>query len=154
MQVHGQLEADRSEGPGGVADASGGGGNEQVAFHHVRRVDQIQIHASSCAASGAYPFRAHPLLTRTAALTMPISAPQHRLTFTYKEVQNISLLLDVYPPAVNESTAFAHTECPVIVYFHGGGLTVGNKESWFPHWLHGTYDLLCAAALMTWHHPP
>ena len=25
-----------------------------------------------------------------------------------------------------------------ILYFHGGGLTVGNRRSYFPHWLHGT----------------
>lgn len=24
----------------------------------------------------------------------------------------------------------------VILYFHGGGLTVGNRKSYFPHWLH------------------
>ena len=24
-----------------------------------------------------------------------------------------------------------------ILYFHGGGLTVGNRRSYFPHWLHG-----------------
>jgi len=26
-------------------------------------------------------------------------------------------------------------EIPVVVYFHGGGLVVGDRKSWFPGWL-------------------
>ncbi|KAI0755059.1 alpha/beta-hydrolase [Daedaleopsis nitida] len=29
-----------------------------------------------------------------------------------------------------------HVDLPAIVYFHGGSLTVGNRRSWFPSWLH------------------
>ncbi len=58
------------------------------------------------------------------------------LTFTYKNSNGSSpILLDVYPPR-GPLTA---KPVPVVVYFHGGGLTVGNKTSWFPHWLEGTY---------------
>jgi len=61
------------------------------------------------------------------------------LTFTYKEVDGISIMLDVYLPPDNVSQQ--HTDrpdakhCPAVVYFHGGGLTVGNRRSWFPAWL-------------------
>ncbi|KZT73753.1 alpha/beta-hydrolase [Daedalea quercina L-15889] len=61
------------------------------------------------------------------------------LTFTYKEVDNTCLLLDVYLPGHHGQLRPAqrsHISCPVVVYFHGGGLTVGNKRSWFPRWLH------------------
>ena len=73
---------------------------------------------------------------------MPTSAIDSfkRLTFVYKELNDISLQLDVYPPAVSARPNSTDTKkCPAVVYFHGGGLTVGNKESWFPHWLYSAY---------------
>lgn len=29
-------------------------------------------------------------------------------------------------------------QLPVLIYFHGGGLTVGSKTGWFPEWLRST----------------
>ena len=141
MQVHGQLEADRGEGPGGVADAAGGGGNEQVAFHHVPRVQShVAISDSDprksvCATSSV----SHSLTGWPRVYDMPASDTEslYKLTFAYREVHGLSLLLDVYPPVVDVTTK--NRKCPSVVYFHGGGLTVGNKQSWFPHWLHRAY---------------
>ncbi|OAX32919.1 alpha/beta-hydrolase [Rhizopogon vinicolor AM-OR11-026] len=59
------------------------------------------------------------------------------LTFTYKKVDGLHVLLDVYLPPDNVSQRYAQDvkHCPAVVYFHGGGLTVGNRRSWFPTWL-------------------
>lgn len=54
------------------------------------------------------------------------------LSFSYKKVDDISLVLDVYGPNV---VAKEKAKVPALVYFHGGGLTVGNRNSWFPGWL-------------------
>ncbi|KNZ73169.1 hypothetical protein J132_01004 [Termitomyces sp. J132] len=67
---------------------------------------------------------------------MSVSIPQ---TVVYKQVTNhlstIDVHLDVYPPSFfpANSTAFF---VPAVIYFHGGGLTVGNRQSWFPTWLY------------------
>ncbi|KAF9783271.1 alpha/beta-hydrolase [Thelephora terrestris] len=53
----------------------------------------------------------------------------------------IPLHLDVYPPnsrsGGTSGSGENRTEVPAVVYFHGGGLVVGNRKSWFPEWLHG-----------------
>ena len=41
------------------------------------------------------------------------------------------------PQSVSRSTTNSPKLLPCLVYFHGGGLTVGNKTSWFPFWTYG-----------------
>ncbi|KAJ4482366.1 Alpha/Beta hydrolase protein [Lentinula aciculospora] len=51
---------------------------------------------------------------------------------------DIPILLDIYlPPAVSNPTISSNGTLTLgaLVYFHGGGLTVGNRMSWFPTWL-------------------
>ncbi|KAF9223001.1 alpha/beta-hydrolase [Gyrodon lividus] len=57
-----------------------------------------------------------------------------RLTFVYKAVGDKPILLDLYLPDPN-LFASASDLRPTIIYFHGGGLTVGTRQSWFPSWL-------------------
>ncbi|KDQ62713.1 hypothetical protein JAAARDRAFT_171287 [Jaapia argillacea MUCL 33604] len=65
------------------------------------------------------------------------------LTLPYKRVGDSDILLDVYLPSTSQATDVnpdqASTSVPIfvpaVVYFHGGGLTVGNRTSWFPYWL-------------------
>ncbi|GLB38669.1 putative alpha/beta hydrolase fold [Lyophyllum shimeji] len=64
------------------------------------------------------------------------------VTLVYKQVSKpgfepIDVHLDVYrpaspPPGANTTSP----SVPAVIYFHGGGLTVGNRQSWFPTWLH------------------
>ncbi|KIK92431.1 hypothetical protein PAXRUDRAFT_793019 [Paxillus rubicundulus Ve08.2h10] len=56
------------------------------------------------------------------------------LTFVYKEIDGKPILLDLYFPLPSLSTDASDLR-PTIIYFHGGGLTVGNRQSWFPSWL-------------------
>jgi len=56
------------------------------------------------------------------------------LYFDYKHVGGRPIFLDVYLPDNNDLLAVKR---PTIIYFHGGSLTVGNRQSWFPTWLHG-----------------
>ncbi|KAK0504296.1 Alpha/Beta hydrolase protein [Armillaria luteobubalina] len=54
-------------------------------------------------------------------------------TIVYKMIGDLKLHFDLYHPRLE-----AHpqsTKVPAVVYFHGGGLTVGNRKSWFPYWL-------------------
>ncbi|KAG6816816.1 hypothetical protein H0H87_002659 [Tephrocybe sp. NHM501043] len=63
-------------------------------------------------------------------------APQ---TLVYKQISTtlstIDVNLDIYSPAFVLDNGTTST-VPAVVYFHGGGLTVGNRQSWFPNWLH------------------
>lgn len=59
-------------------------------------------------------------------------------TYAYKYVDGLPVHIDVYPPpqaAPSEIVA----PLPAVIYFHGGALTVGNRRSWFPTWLHSEY---------------
>ena len=51
----------------------------------------------------------------------------------------IPLHLDVYLPDSHSGGASASGDdgvgMPAVVYFHGGGLLVGDRKSWFPDWL-------------------
>jgi len=53
----------------------------------------------------------------------------------------IPLRLDVYPPDphLNRTSTSGGdgVGVPAVVYFHGGGLLVGDRKSWFPEWLRG-----------------
>ncbi|KAI0311307.1 alpha/beta-hydrolase [Amylostereum chailletii] len=55
------------------------------------------------------------------------------ITVTYKHVDGLDILMDIYPPLQTEPTR--GTRRPAVVYFHGGGMTVGDRNSWFPDWL-------------------
>jgi acetyl esterase/lipase len=58
-------------------------------------------------------------------------ATESPLTLVYKHVEDLPIYLDLYTPLVPQDRPI-----PVVVYFHGGGLTVGNRKSWFPKWLY------------------
>ena len=67
-----------------------------------------------------------------------------RTTLCYKRLNqgsDIPLYLDIYHPSWknpdSEESDFATDPflVPAVVYFHGGGLAVGNRNSWFPNWL-------------------
>ena len=76
---------------------------------------------------------------------------QKPITFPYKTVGKTPLLLDVHAPEQhgdNASSEGAHV-VPALVYFHGGGLTVGNRKSWFPHWLKGASTHVKQRLVMT-----
>jgi acetyl esterase/lipase len=54
-------------------------------------------------------------------------------TVPYKQIGDLSLYIDVYSP-----TARADHPVPAVVFFRGGGMTVGDRTSWFPIWLCST----------------
>lgn len=68
--------------------------------------------------------------------TMPLNFPLHT-TVVYKNIRGHKVSLDVFRPiirAIPDDVSQCHV--PALVYFHGGGLTVGTRKSWFPYWLH------------------
>jgi len=81
----------------------------------------------------------------------PNTAPDlELLTFVYKTTtEGVQVNLDVYPPDFahkGDGEVRANVEgdrgppiVPAVLYFHGGGLTVGNSKSWFPCWLHSQF---------------
>jgi len=50
-------------------------------------------------------------------------------TLAYKQLGDLTLYIDVYPPKTNDPA-------PAVVFFHGGGMTAGDRTSWFPTWLY------------------
>lgn len=54
------------------------------------------------------------------------------LTFTYKQVGSLPIELDVYPPT---SSGNQDAAVPVLIWFHAGGLTVGDRKTMIPNWL-------------------
>jgi len=80
----------------------------------------------------------------------------YTITLVYKTVyashsssegglSGIPLQLDVYLPDSRSSGTPAFEDngvgFPAVVYFHGGGLLVGNRRSWFPDWLQSEFTL-------------
>ncbi|VDB96091.1 unnamed protein product [Peniophora sp. CBMAI 1063] len=53
------------------------------------------------------------------------------ITLVYKRIGDLDLALDIYAPPTADTSKIA-----ALVYFHGGGLTVGDRTSWFPTWLY------------------
>jgi hypothetical protein len=65
------------------------------------------------------------------------SLSEEPVTVCYKLVSEIPILLDVYlPPLQATQGKDAEVLLPFLIYFHAGGLTVGNKKSYFPTWLY------------------
>ncbi|KAJ6584036.1 Alpha/Beta hydrolase protein [Mycena vulgaris] len=56
------------------------------------------------------------------------------LDVCYKKIGQTPIYLNVYPPSQIDLHS-AYPRLPTVVYFHGGGLTVGNRTSWFPTWM-------------------
>ncbi|KAG7445677.1 alpha/beta-hydrolase [Guyanagaster necrorhizus] len=54
-------------------------------------------------------------------------------TIVYKSIGDLKIHFDLYHPRLE--TRPQCPKVPAVIYFHGGGLTVGNRKSWFPHWL-------------------
>ena len=44
-------------------------------------------------------------------------------TFVYKQLGDLSLYIDVYPPS---TTIDLPSSVPTVVFFHGGGMTAGD----------------------------
>lgn len=63
------------------------------------------------------------------------------LTYAYKYVDGLPVHIDVYPPQQAAPSEIV-TPLPAVIYFHGGALTVGNRRSWFPTWLHSEHLFL------------
>ena len=61
------------------------------------------------------------------------------ITLSYKRLPNDKeVLLDFYPPETS-GTAAPISKIPAIVFFHGGGLLLGNRRFLFPAWLKSMY---------------
>ncbi|KAF4619690.1 hypothetical protein D9613_004826 [Agrocybe pediades] len=55
-------------------------------------------------------------------------------TIEYKKLDNGQpILIDVYFPPLPRNSS--NVSLPVVVNFHGGALTIGNRKSFFPGWL-------------------
>ena len=65
----------------------------------------------------------------------PEDSSSNPLTIVYKVVDDLPIHVDVYPPTI---PVLSSSPIPAVIYFHGGALTVGNRKSWFPTWLHRT----------------
>jgi len=66
-------------------------------------------------------------------------------TIEYKRLNGSQpVLLDVYFPVLPPTKD--DIALPVVVNFHGGGLTIGNRTSFFPIWLLGKHVKLQAEA--------
>ncbi|THH27996.1 hypothetical protein EUX98_g6191 [Antrodiella citrinella] len=61
------------------------------------------------------------------------------VTLPYKHADGRLISADFYLPHIQRSSSSSQDQNPInlpaLVYFHGGGLTVGTRESWFPTWL-------------------
>ena len=75
-------------------------------------------------------------------------------TFCYKRLDqgsdsDLPLYLDIHHPSWKKSDSEVTRDhrsdflVPAVVYFHGGGLTVGNRNSWLPNWLKSQCNTTC-----------
>jgi acetyl esterase/lipase len=65
-------------------------------------------------------------------------------TVAYKKIGDLTLYIDVYPP-----TPQSDGPVPGLVYFHAGGMTAGDRASWFPTWIHSLSSRVCMHAPLT-----
>ena len=70
------------------------------------------------------------------------------LTLPYKKIGDTTIHFDIYPPStLSQQPKLISTandlvpRVPAVVYFHGGGLTVGNRNSLLPTWLQSTSEM-------------
>ena len=57
-------------------------------------------------------------------------------TFEFKKIDGLQpVLMDVFFPTLPSTSEVI--PLPVVVHFHGGGLVVGNRQSFMPFWLVG-----------------
>ena len=60
-------------------------------------------------------------------------------TISYKRLPSgKEVLLDFYPPETAGDASLIKT-IPAIVFFHGGNLILGNRQTFFPAWLQSMY---------------
>lgn len=69
------------------------------------------------------------------------SFPLSFTTLVYKRLDAgesfIDVNLDIYPPMADTLPKDVPVPTvPTVVFFHGGGLAVGSRQSWFPTWLY------------------
>ncbi|KIJ54242.1 hypothetical protein M422DRAFT_221782 [Sphaerobolus stellatus SS14] len=65
-------------------------------------------------------------------------SPSCFATYIYHESSGVKLALDLYLPPLESSLEEGPGAVlrPAVIYFHGGGLTVGHRKAWFPHWMY------------------
>ena len=84
-----------------------------------------------------------PLVKRHSRIQM--SDIEGHLTVCYKETpEGLPIYFDIWPPIPEKSTTSERSSgtvpsVSVVLYFHGGGLTAGNRRSWFPLWLQSRF---------------
>jgi hypothetical protein len=74
-----------------------------------------------------------------------LTATNTMITLVYKQVSGLDLQVDIHPPWLSPpgiDTDSAIEEAPAVLFFHGGGLTVGNRTSWFPYWMQSGHAYL------------
>jgi acetyl esterase/lipase len=60
-------------------------------------------------------------------------------TISYKRLSTgKEVLLDFFPPEISGDASPIKT-IPAIVFFHGGGLILGNRRLFFPAWLQSMF---------------
>ena len=80
----------------------------------------------------------HPHRNPPSNSPMDVDNELFLLTLPYKHVEGRPVLVDIYLPHTLQPSLSPEKQLSALVYFHGGGLTIGNRRSWFPTWLKGT----------------
>lgn len=74
---------------------------------------------------------------RTASFPFTMSERTPDTTICYKTVKTDSLSVPILFDAYLPLALVSRDAPPAVIYFHGGGMTVGNRQTWFPKWLYG-----------------
>lgn len=61
-------------------------------------------------------------------------------TFIYKQVEGTDIKFDLYAPSSPPSDL--SRALAAVIYFHGGGLTVGTRRTWFPVWMKSMFAVI------------
>ena len=60
-------------------------------------------------------------------------------TLAFKQLGDLTLYIDVYPPTTTTTKTTTDSSDPVpvpaVVFFHGGGMAAGDRTSLLPKWL-------------------
>jgi acetyl esterase/lipase len=85
---------------------------------------------------GRLPLLSVPLRTASFLSTMAGRAPDAVVCYKTVKIDSLTVpvLFDAYLPP---SLVPKDMPAPAVIYFHGGGMTVGNRQAWFPKWFYG-----------------
>jgi hypothetical protein len=95
------------------------------------RIDSYPLHAAVVLLLALLVYVSYPLIIKKLSFRS-IMAEDTPATFAFKQLGDLTLYIDVYPPT--KTKADLSGPVPAVIFFRGG-MAAGDRTSWLPKWL-------------------